>query len=97
MVRYKRSAIQSSEIFSWQWQRTTGKTWWIQILFHSNLLQLLARLSEVSQQGSVASEMEDSQPRLFPGYPYQHLQRKHKFKICNYKFVIIIYIVKGRD
>lgn len=74
-----------------------GKKRWIQILFHSNLLWLLARFSEVSQQGSVASEMEDLQSRLFLGYLAQHLQRKHKFKICNYKFVIIIYIIKSRD
>ena len=66
-------------------------------LISQHLLELLARLSEVSQQGSVASEVEDLQSRLSPGYPDQHLQRKHKFKICNYKFVIIIYIVKSRN
>ena len=29
--------------------------------------------------------MEDLQSHLFPGYLDQHLQRKDKFKMCNYK------------
>lgn len=59
--------------------------WETPILFHTNLLWLLATLSEASQWDSVASKMGDLQSHLFLGHLDQHLQRKHKFKMYNYK------------